>query len=384
MGAGGNTPQNPTECESLAAEIEAFEGSPEIKAKLKLTYSRICDTGITWDVNTIDEVWKPVRGRCTAFRREQESCIDNPLSYSDPILNSDFYRNPDGKVFVRPLICDPAQNLVCTGKDFEVAPNTCVRKRERGVCYGGPWWDSTGCPRMQPVAPASGLTRNQLMLAVATAFTLNAGEISWAAQCKYWDVSTPGGQSTQRIRERVYAVTRALWPVNLLGPVPTQAAIHRLLPNVMSRGAQYCYDNENVPGSIIAKQLAELGMIASRPNQIWSWVHFLTFNLPNPVSFAQLEASRAIVNILLDAFWCDDCRGFFYGGIVAVYGNVPETTDPMKIAAYFNLAHNVASEHVASIRGAHPWIFQFGEPAVAKYQNPYFMTFDDALKTWKM
>lgn len=46
--------------------------------------------------------------------------------------------------------------------------------------------------------------------------------------------------------------------------------------------------------------------------------------------------------------------------------------------------HNVASEHVANIRGGHPWIHQFGEASVAKYQNPYFMMWHDAVEQWKV
>jgi len=80
--------------------------------------------------------------------------------------------------------------------------------------------------------------------------------------------------------------------------------------------------------------------------------------------------------------WNTLCRGFFYEGIISTYGLPPDRPDPTAHARWWWWAHNVASEHVASIRGGHPWIHQAGAADVAQYQNPYFMTWQDAVRQW--
>ena len=60
----------------------------------------------------------------------------------------------------------------------------------------------------------------------------------------------------------------------------------------------------------------------------------------------------------------------------------PDRPDPTAHARWWWWAHNVASEHVATTRGGHPWIHQSGAPDVERYQNPYFMTFEDAVTQW--
>jgi hypothetical protein len=42
----------------------------------------------------------------------------------------------------------------------------------------------------------------------------------------------------------------------------------------------------------------------------------------------------------------------------------------------------VATEHVASIRGGHPWIFGLKEEPYVEYQNPYFLPWEDAVAQW--
>lgn len=143
-----------------------------------------------------------------------------------------------------------------------------------------------------------------------------------------------------------------------------------------------CYQEEGSAGSAVARQLAALGHMTTQPNKIWSLAHFLVHNQPAFMGPDRVEGSKALASILLETFWCDDCRGFFYGGIISVYGMPPDAPDATAHARWWWWAHNVASEHVASIRAGHPWIHQAGAADVARYQNPYFMTFEDAVAQW--
>jgi len=132
-----------------------------------------------------------------------------------------------------------------------------------------------------------------------------------------------------------------------------------------------------------AKALANLGLLAAQPNKVWSAVHFLMHNQPTPMSSLQVQASQALASFLLERFWCDDCRGFFYTAVILEYGLPPNANNPDDHAKWWWQAHNAASEHVASIRGGHPWIHQDGAAEVAKFQNPYFMPWEDAVAQWK-
>lgn len=131
--------------------------------------------------------------------------------------------------------------------------------------------------------------------------------------------------------------------------------------------------------------------------------------------------------------------GFFYEGIVSVFGLPPEVPDGEAHAKWWWFAHNVASgahthampawagrlpptrragwaagggaasgpacklpalatdpepshtpcihppaEHVANVRGGHPWIHQIGAPDAVQYQNPWFMRWEDAVVQWRV
>ena len=98
----------------------------------------------------------------------------------------------------------------------------------------------------------------------------------------------------------------------------------------------------------------------------------------------QIEASRAIASLLQQNFWCTDCRGFFSIGILREYGYPPSSNNPMDHQAYWNLGHNVASEHTAATRGGHPWIHNINDKNVQKFggSKPYFMTLETAIEMW--
>jgi hypothetical protein len=194
-------------------------------------------------------------------------------------------------------------------------------------------------------------------------------------------------RATEAARNQLYAILANLWPTDdqLFGPPPTFDEVMAGVPSTdITDDISACYENENVAGSDVAKDLAEMNHMTTQPNKIWSIVHLLMHNQPAVLTNSRIESSKAMASFLLENFWCDDCRGFFYGGIITPYGMPPDSNNPEAHARWWWFAHNVASEHVANIRGGHPWIHQLGAPDVEKYQNPFFMTFSDAVEQWTM
>merc|ERR1712170_302896 len=95
------------------------------------------------------------------------------------------------------------------------------------------------------------------------------------------------------------------------------------------------------------------------PNLIWSLIHFMMRNQRAPMPQKAVDASQALATHLSENFWCNDCRGFFTIGVLSAYGLPPDAPNGEAHARYWNLGHNVASEHVATTRGGHPWIVSF-------------------------
>lgn len=144
-----------------------------------------------------------------------------------------------------------------------------------------------------------------------------------------------------------------------------------------------CKKESNETGSLTANTLASLGQAATRPNYVWSVVHFLVHNAQNPMPSQSITASRNIAIHLSQRFWCTNCRAYFTEGILEVYGLPPHSNNPEDHAKYWNYGHNVASEHVASTRGDDPWYYQLGDSSVSDYQNPFYISFEEAQKQWK-
>lgn len=134
-------------------------------------------------------------------------------------------------------------------------------------------------------------------------------------------------RATESARRRLYQIMGAVWPVAGLGPVPTYAEVMAGVPNsAVTANIDACYANENGdPNNIYVKELAQMEAMSAFPNKIWSLVHLLVHNQPSPLTRERVQGFQAIAAFLLENFWCDDCRGFFYGGIVARYGMPPDT-----------------------------------------------------------
>jgi hypothetical protein len=184
--------------DALQAIKDANVSNKTKAALLNSYHNQTCTSGIT--LNPVGmEIWKPIRGQCMRYRQEQQSCMEEPLTYTDPALNPRFHRLPNGQTFERPLLCDPRGGpkdtpLVCTGPDYDILPSTCVTARPKDICFSGPWWYSLECPRTARSAPAAGLTRKQVLEAAATAVLLFPGEVAGAYTCIYWDNSTTTGR----------------------------------------------------------------------------------------------------------------------------------------------------------------------------------------------
>merc|ERR1711998_690153 len=89
---------------------------------------------------------------------------------------------------------------------------------------------------------------------------------------------------------------------------------------------------------------------------------------------------------LSENFWCNDCRGFFTIGVLSAYGLPPSAADGEAHARYWNFGHNVASEHVATTRGGHPWINTIAEVQEKGIYNPFYCPMRLLLRcgAWKM
>jgi hypothetical protein len=232
---------------------------------------------------------------------------------------------------------------------------------------------------------SAGLEKKDVMLALRTLMLIFEGEVAWPATCEFWDQSTPMGKATLRVRQQGYEIARLLWPTSLLGAIPTFDVVMESLPNPVEKGVKECVRQSKLPNSAVSKQLATLGSMSMRPNLIWTLVHYVTFNLPDVMSPAQVEAARFLATWLAENFWCDDCRSFFQVGVIQEYlGLPPQTNDGLQHARWWWMAHNMASEHVATSRGGHPWVFQLGEDGYAQYQNPYYMAWEDAVEMWRV
>ena len=333
-----------------------------------------------------DNAWRPIRGQCVSYRKEQQSCFQ--AQELPRHLEPRYKLDPKGFPMERPLACAP--NLACTAPNFNVLPSTCVQKRPKDICYYGPWWDSSDCPRAKTRAP--GLSYNLTVDAMISAAMLYPSEIASQGSCAYWDRTTSVGRSVLLVRQQVYRIASELWPSHVLkASPPSLETLSRLLPDpfeylVKVRGmtrekaSEMCPKLAQLKSSRVAKLLAEAQVLASQPNKVWSLVHFLTFNLLEVQIHQKGLASQALASLLAQNFWCNDCRSFFQVGVIEQFG-LPPLGSGIEIARWWHHAHNVASEHVATTRAGHPWIHQLD--ALKEYQNPFYMTWQDAYEMWR-
>merc|ERR1712151_1375126 len=288
----------------------------------------------------------------------------------------------------RPLACAPG--LVCTGPDFDVLPSTCVKERPADLCFYGPWWDSSRCPRAPhvnvPLAAMrrGGMSREWAIEALRSALLLYPAEVTGSFECKFW--SDP---HVEFARKQLYDIVQALWPTNVVGAYPTMQEVKTSILKVgdvelVGLDPKKCSDAQADPDSPITVALSTSWSWASRPNLVWSLIHFVMHNQPAPMSQKAVAASRAMATHLSENFWCNDCRGFFTIGVLSAYGLPPKVADGEAHARYWNFGHNVASEHVATTRGGHPWIVSFAEGQQNGVGNPYYMPYETSVRMWRV
>ena len=408
--------------------------------------------------------WRPIQGQCVKYRQKGQSCYlmlnDNPF-YQDAFKATADPEFNDGGGIDRPYVCAPGlectdigngvltctnqsslgniddvekwgtcsdelgltcrDGLVCTGSNVPVLNNTCVEPRPQDVCFAGPWWISTYCPRSnndtlgQP-PPCGGMTKDFAFQSLYTAMLLSPGEYVSSGSCSYWfeqpvyipanDTSGWPGRTSQ-LRNDIYAIFDTLWPRHLAGfedgPPPFEE-IERdvyVIPTttndqcLAASKAEGCGAGSPNEASIspecrLQRKLAYAGRIINEPNKVWSLIHWVMTNLRDDQDMTpeQVQASKAIALILRDNFWCNDCRGFFDGGVLSQFGYPPSSSKAIDHEKYWHAGHNEASEHVATTRGSHPWIYQLanqtsGPNTGSKYQNPFYLPFDEAHAQWK-
>jgi len=421
----------------------------------------MCDSFPGW-INQVSfaagypQTWRPARGQCVKYRKERQSCYmteptnkfyrDAFIGTADPSFNA-------GGGLTRPFVCDPKlecknigkgvntavntcvnltvplptglrnewetcqkdllcnDNLVCTGPTLEILQNTCVVPRPADLCYAGPWWDSTACPRTGKDAkgvapPCGGMTPAYALESLMTTMLLSPGEIISAGTCDYW--SDGGGASSgwpkrmTDLRKNIYKLFDVLWPKHLpkFATLTSFEEIQKLfgLPYATYKSCTQankktdaeCPIENKSKLCVLHRQLVHAATLSIQPNKVWSIIHWVMTNLEEDkdMSLDQVEASRAIALIMRDNFWCNDCRGFFDTGVLGVLGYPPKSTRAADHEHYWNLGHNQASEHVATTRGSHPWIMQLAGQSntmldYGKYQNPFFVPYPQAHTQWK-
>jgi len=404
MGKNGHTPDFEQCGESYRQEIEAVELSGNADnatvAALKDTRDAICGSsvmGMASGLHLADglhasAVWKPSHGRCVKYRQEGESCI--PTLPTHGRFANAFIRRaetgkepghyPNGGTMQRPLACAPG--LICTGPSFEVLPSTCVTERPADVCFAGPWWDSSRCPRTAAGNGPRGMGREWALESLRSTLLLFPSEVAGQMTCDYWT----GDQApfTADVRRVTHAIFQALWPTDLVGSYPTLAEMEDNMRRLMgadlgSLTPEACAAGAKEEGNAIAEAIALAGVWSSRPNLVWSLIHFVMHNQPAPMTNDAVAASRALASHLSENFWCNDCRGFFTVGVLGVVGLPPESTDGEAHARYWNLGHNIASEHVATTRGGHPWINTLDEAKAAGVANPFFVPYETSARMWR-
>ena len=209
-----------------------------------------------------------------------------------------------------------------------------------------------------------------------------------ASQCHYWDTTKPLGQAAYNARVDSYAIVAALWPNHLGGefaaglPSFDQFEKEFALPHVSRDVCDIAsHDKDEYPCE--TRHLAMLQVRTTRPNYIWSIIHFMMHNQPDFMNANRIAASRELAVHLPKNFWCTNCRAYFTVGILETFGLPPNSNNPVDHAKYWNFGHSVASEHVASTRGDDPWHYQLDEESVADMQNPFYMSFERSEQQWK-
>lgn len=199
--------------------------------------------------------------------------------------------------------------------------------------------------------------------------------------------------------KQLYQIVGLLWPYRILPPPPSYDELMAMLPNPYTcdgvTTAEICenmsQESADPKPNCVHQKLADAASLQWQPCKTWSLVHFFMHNLPDPVPEEVANAAQALAAFLGQRFVCDDCRGFFQEGVIKPYGLPPNSAKGSDIAHWYWYGHNVASEHVATTRGTHPWLTQIGTQNTIKVpakwptwrmQNPWFMPWNTSVHQW--
>merc|ERR1711988_933624 len=261
--------------------------------------------------------WMPSRGKCVKYRQEGQSCIQTQSRTGS--FKGTFIRRASvvgdkfagGGSMDRPLACAPG--LVCTGPDYDVLPSTCVKERPADLCYAGPWWISTACPRTAMAkdfqqngsAVAGGMNRSWALKSLRSFLLLYPGEVLAPWDCEFWT-----DEHVQNAMSTGYSIAEALWPHHVVGPYPSWEEIsneffvvqigndrsYNLLKNMTADICQI--KDEDKQDVVDALASTALGAWSSMPNLIWSLIHFMMHNQRAPMPQKAVDASQALATHL--------------------------------------------------------------------------------------
>ena len=330
-------------------------------------WNTLCESRAHWGP------WTATRGRCAAYRTEQQSCTATLAPDASP-LGPAYHASPvDGSPPARELVCAPG--LACTGAGGPL-PHTCVKRRPRDVCYQGPWWDSSWCPRAVHGAASGGLPLPDLLAAAA-------GVLASAPVEVYGSPSNPRFWSAPRARDaraRAAAWLEALWPDRYRPH--TSFPLRLPEPRGAPRSREW-----NVSAAPTVALFRQVG-------RVWAALHTCIHNAPPTLRPAQVAASRAAAVWLRQHVSCCNCRGFF-SALLSTEGLPPASSDRDAHARWWWRVHNAVAEHAASTRGGHPWAWPHrtdaefaaehgGLSGRLRCQNPWILPWEDAVAMWTL
>uniref|UniRef100_A0A383W1N7 Sulfhydryl oxidase n=1 Tax=Tetradesmus obliquus TaxID=3088 RepID=A0A383W1N7_TETOB len=334
--------------------------------------------------------WRSLLSPLEAFHAPGSSSISHTNSghSTEAVLGSSGFNQllphyavseEDGRPPMRPMLCGPG--LVCTG-DVQPMPNTCVKVRPPNTCYQGPWWDSTSWCKVGSNANNqfyAGLPLEELEeVAKALLLQLPVEHFTNPLSVKFWH-----SPAADVARGKIQGILAALWPQSYRAATrfPLDIPDPRHAGSVHSTGWNHT--------------AAKAASLYHQSNKVWSTIQTLVHNMKDPMPPTQVAASRALAVWLRQHFMCCNCRGMWANYVLNHLGLPPKSSSRYDHTRWWWRAHNMVSEHAASSRGGHPWVWpsqtdeefstqhaQYG--GKLRCQNPWFLPYEFAELMWKI
>ena len=323
--------------------------------------------------------WLSVRGRCEAFRTEEQSCTADLPAARAP-FGPHYVVDGAGRPLRAGLVCGPG--LACT-RDFGPLPHTCVRARPPDVCYQGPWWDSTSWCKVGSAARNAftrGLPRRELeAIAPALLIQLPTEIFHNPEALVFWR-----SDAADAARASIASIVAELWPEAYRQQTRFPLATFPDPRSAPGGPLSADWNATAAAGRALYRQAAK----------VWSTIHSLMANTADPMRPASAAASRALAVWLRQHFMCTNCRGFWGNVVLEELGLPPASTSRDAHVRWWHAAHNAVSEHAAATRGGHPRVFprlplgafaaRFGglNADALACQNPFLLPYEHVERMW--